>query len=407
MSKRQITKHFWANPETRQGVSRLLLPLSLLSKIERGGEATQKTGEASQWLDFKSAADEVSPLPASEILPKPEELYYLTMRAISQKVVECYSIDYTRPGVLEASVPLLNGQRICKDHEYWEVEDAIGAIVSAEWDSAGTNSNGVPGINARFFIDSKIAPGIVRRLAYPVPAIHSCSVTVGFEWEPSHLDLLEEGDFWRLLGREVEGQVVRLIVTKILFYRELSLVWAGADTDAKRIPEDDEEPAAEDAGESESKRKTKMNSASLPPVGNKEKTVKLSKDQKELLGLSHAGEDVPDAEVVNALDGLVKAQAHTQGQITAAQAIIATERAEVVRLATLVEAGDDGKLPEVIAASIEHTPADKLSALKAHYEQKAAAKLGVKNGTARSSVEDNPVTAAPQPKAQAAEVNWL
>lgn len=412
MNKRELTKSFWVDEADRTGQVRLELPLRLFGSIERRPKPVEQSAPTNGknvvsqfwWGGEENAApaDALSPLPTSEILPRIEDLYYLRMRAISQRIIEGYWLDYTRPGVLEDSVALLDGQRLCTDHDYWNVRDAIGAIVATEWDAKGENSNNYPGINARFFVDAKRAPEIVRMLAWPVPGIHSCSVTVGFEWEPSHPDLMEDGDFWRLRGREVEGQIVRMIVTRILFYRELSLVYEGADADARRLPDETDEESG--------RKKTKMNSAeptALTGASTKENTVKLSKEQKELLGLSHAGDDVPDAEVVSALDGLVKAQAAQTATLAAANQIIETERAEVIRLATLAEAGEDGQLPTVLAASIEHTPADKLKDMKAYYEQRAAARLGVKNGTGRSSVEDNPITAQQQPKAAIDTVNYL
>jgi hypothetical protein len=403
MSFRQVRKSLWVDPEKRQGRVRMRLPLSLLGSIERNvgvpvelkdGQLTTPTPQVISQSVFDDApADAISTLPLKEVLPRVEDLYYLRMRAISQAIVEGYWIDYSLPGVLQASVPLLKGQRICRDHRFWRVEDAIGAIVETQWDAQGAQSQNVPGINARFFVDSGVAPGTVRRLAWPVPGIHSCSVTVGFEWEPhdKHLALLEDDRFWWMLGEEVDGEIVRLLVTKILFYLEMSLVYEGADSYEGRL--DDEEPE-----EAEMRRKKEMYSAKqqLPPASgtpNGEKTtVKLNAAQKTFLGLQHAGEDVPDAEVVQALNRLTEQSQAQKSTLDAAEAIISAERAEVVRLATLAEAGEDGKLPGATATMIEHTPAAKLAELKAHFDQKAQAKLGVKNGTARSSVEDNSIT---------------
>lgn len=391
MAKHQITKSFWADDATRRAEMRLEMPLRFDGKPTPGksvqpalpnGQASQaKTGEASQgfWGDDEGAkpTEQVSPLPISDILPREEDLYYLNMRAISQRIIEGHWVDYTRPGVLEASAPLLNAQRICKDHCYWKSEDAIGAIVSSAWDAQGVNSNNLPGINIRFFVDSKVAPGIVRRLAYPVPAIHSGSVTVGFEWEPSHPDLLEDGKFWWFLGEEVDGSIVRLIVTNILFYREFSLVYEGADADAKRLPDEMPEPA-EGEGEGENGPKKKSCSASQ----SRETKVKLTAEQKKVLGLAeNAPDEVPEAQVI---EGLFKQVAAQAGTLEAANAVIATERAEVVRLATLAELGSaEGQLPEVLAKVIANAAPADLAGFKQLYGEKAQAKVGA----GRSSVE--------------------
>lgn len=389
--KRQLTKSFWVDDEKRTGEIRFSGPVQVLEKPTAQAPKA-KTGEASQFSGnnyFGSdAATEISKLPASEILPREEDLYFLTMRAISQKLIDGYWIDYTRPGVLEASVSLLNKQRICVDHYWWKAESAIGAITDSVWDAEGANSNGLPGINIRFFVDSKIAPGIVRRLAYPVPAIHSGSVTVGFEWEPSHPRLMDEDKFWWAMGEEVEGSIVRLIVTRILFYREFSLVYEGADSDAKRLP-DEPMTNGEDDDDMKRKKDGMYSAPTQPPKGgitNEEtKTVKLTAEQKKLLGLeSHAGDDVPDAAVLTAVE-------QAAPRIAAADQIISAERAEVLRLATLAEVGAEGQLPEALAAIIQQADASQLPKLKQMYIERGEKRFGVKpDGTARSSQEEPP-----------------
>lgn len=393
--KQQITKSFWADDEKRTGEIRFGAGIQILSKPVSGRGIPQ--GEISQFKNSyydggTSAAEEISPLAASDILPRDEDLYYLTMRAVSQRVIEDYWIDWTRPGVLEASVPLLNKQRICVDHCYWKAESAIGAIVNSVWDAQGLNSNGLPGINIRFFVDSKIAPGIVRRLAYPVPAIHSGSVTAGFEWEPSHPDLLEEKKFWWLLGQEVGGEIVRLIVTKVLFYREFSLVTEGADEDAKRLPDDDEVPSID--GETEQQKR--LAAFNQPPEGgttNEVTIVKLTAELKKILGLeSHAAEDVAEAAVLAAVEQFAP-------RVAAAEQIIAAERADVLRLATLAEAGAEGQLNEALATIINQADPSQLPKLKQMYVEKGQARFGAnKDGIARSSKEEPPANTVAQTK---------
>ena len=417
MSFKQVTKSLWVDAGRRQGRVRMELPLNLVGRIAQGTSAQAEPVAAkpaqvvSQFLDFNAGpADALSTLPVSEILPRAEDLYYLKMRAISQTLIEGYWVDYSRAGVLEASVALLSNQRLCKDHSYWHVEDAIGAIVESAWDAQGTESNNLPGINARFFVDSKIAPGVVRRLAYPVPAIHSCSVTVGFEWEPSHPDLLEDDRFWWRLGEEQQdGQIVRLIATRILFYRELSLVYEGADPNAKRLSDEPDEerpgPRGPDDDDEDYGRKPKEMAA---PITQESGSVKLNEAQKKMLGLQHTGADVPETDVLAALDWLGAQSVAQQATLAAADTIIAAQRAEVVRLATLAE-GVEGKLPEAVSLMIEHTPADKLAGLTSFYQEKAQAKFPAGG---RSSKEDSPVvgqqTQAQQSRAQqSASLGWL
>jgi hypothetical protein len=107
-------------------------------------------------------------------------------------------------------------------------------VSNVAWDETGDQFGGVPGINAEYKIDALMNPRIARGLLMDPPAIHSTSMTVLFEFEFSHPDLVEQGRFWQLLGDEVEGSIVRLIVTKIQEYWEASLVFPGADRFAKR-----------------------------------------------------------------------------------------------------------------------------------------------------------------------------
>ena len=366
--------------------------------VARIASATIEAAKLSQFyhegtVNVGGADVEVSSLPVNEILPRPEDLIYFNFRAISQRVVECYAVDYTRPGVLEASTPLLVNQRVCKDHRNRTAGDGIGVITQAMWDAVGKDAEGLPGINIRFFVDAKIEPRLVRLLSYG--GVHSGSVTVAFEWEPSHPELLKAGNFWWKLGEEVDNEIVRLIATKILYYEEFSAVTQGADTVAKRIG-DDAMPDVNDDGQA--------TAAQQQPQGTTETTVKLKTELKQFLGLQHAAEDVPETDVAAAIERMQAGHADTSARLAAADAIIAAERVEVVRLATLAEGVDQILNPALVGIIQAAAPA-QLPELKKMYEAKAAEKFG----QGRSSVESNPVTAAQQ-KAHAvksADVSYL
>lgn len=346
---------------------RLRQPLTLLGKVERGGKAEPVATGARQVSQFwwnpateKNAADEVSPLSMDDILPKEEELFFVSFRAISEELLEGYCVDYSKAGVLEASTALLNHQRVCKDHDYYNAEDAIGAIVSTEWDAKGEASNGVAGINARLFVDARIAPGIVRRLAYPVPAIHSVSVTVQFEWEPSHPALYENKTFWSLLGEEVDGEIVRIIATRIIAYKEISFVYEGAVKTAKRLPEPEATvPDSEDDDEEEELKKKSMAASQALPLPQEKTTVKLKVEDKQMLGLAaHEGDDLPEEVVLPAVRNLAALASYGQSQRDA-------DRAELKRLLKLCE-GENSTLLTLA----DNLPDEKLGALIAEYGEK-------------------------------------
>ncbi len=147
-------------------------------------------------------------------------------RALSQVLIEDYWLDFRKEGVLKKAAALLKNQTVYADHKV-SVHEWIGAVEDSFWDGE-TEPNG---IDADLKIDSVENPRIARGLTMVPPAIHSASVTTFFKWSKSHPGL---DDFWWLLGEEVDGEIVRIVVDSITQLAEISLVWQGADPFAKR-----------------------------------------------------------------------------------------------------------------------------------------------------------------------------
>lgn len=140
--------------------------------------------------------------------------------------------------ILKNSMHLLVGQTVNCDHET-SVGNAIGAVKSVSWQEAykdeATGIEVPAGINGVLKIDGKSNPRIVRGIMMDPPSIHSNSVTVMFEWEPSHT-FDKPWEFYEKWGTYDEhGELVRKIVTKIISYKETSLVSHGADPFAQII----------------------------------------------------------------------------------------------------------------------------------------------------------------------------
>lgn len=322
-----------------------------------------------------------------DLLPKESDYFYKDFRAISATLAPGYGLDFSKPGVLEASVPMLKGQTVYKDHIFWSVDRWVGVVNQSIWDAKGADVGGVPGINVKLKIDSKKDPWVVRGLAMEPPAIHSTSVTVPFEFDFSHPDLVEQGRFWSLLGEEVGGELVRLIVTKILAYWELSLVWNGAQEENKQLPASE----VADAGLSANLAQD-TDAGGGNPTTRRSETVKLSAELRKMLGLPDTvGEDVPDAVLLPALSQLGE-------RVTVGDALLENARTECLRVATLAEVGAEGTLPEPIATMINKASGTELSALSKMYEERAAArftqscsKCGTQMSAAsRSSIEQKP-----------------
>lgn len=165
------------------------------------------------------------PSPPSSLL---DEFLHARFRALSKIYIEDYYIDFSKDDVLEKSTPLLKDQTVYTDHKV-SVHNWAGVVENSLWDK----ESDPPGIDADIKIDIATNPKIARGLSIQPPAIHSASVTAFFLWSKSHPDM-DDNEFFYNLGKEKKGEIVRVIVDEITQYGEFSLVWQGADPNAKR-----------------------------------------------------------------------------------------------------------------------------------------------------------------------------
>jgi hypothetical protein len=90
-----------------------------------------------------------------------------------------------------------------------------------------------------YLINAEQNEKLVSNLLMDPPAIYSNSVTVEFEWEPSHDDFQDEDDFIRNIGKVgPDNRMIARKVTNIIDYHESSILWLGADPFAKMIDKD-------------------------------------------------------------------------------------------------------------------------------------------------------------------------
>lgn len=169
--------------------------------------------------------------------PKEEEFIEPMFRMLSACIVaKNYNPTEFPESVLRESMQLLVGQTVNCDHET-DIANAIGSVKSVTWQNSFVQDGvTIPaGINAVLKIDGIANPRIVRGIYMDPPSIHSNSVTVQFEWKPSHV-FEKSWEFYDKLGTIAEdGTMVRRIATKIIAYRETSLVSHGADPFAQLI----------------------------------------------------------------------------------------------------------------------------------------------------------------------------
>ena len=161
---------------------------------------------------------------------KPKEDHYLRfpVRALSKTYIESRYLDFSAGNALRDSMPLLKGVTIFPDHNP-RIENWLGSVIGVEW----SEKPAPPGIDAQLQVDGLANPSITRGLLNDPPAISRVSVNVRFEWRKSHDDMTSE-EFWGALGRKVDGEIVRFIVTAIKGYGEISFVYMGADRYAKK-----------------------------------------------------------------------------------------------------------------------------------------------------------------------------
>lgn len=350
--------------------------------------------ENPQSLQSLAEGDDKEPVLPTEVQPVEEDFVEVTYRALSATLLHDRPIDFSNTVMLKKSVSKLKGQTVFKDHET-SVDNWVGRVKDAEWDNK--TEGFPPGINAVMRLDAVKDPMTVRGVVQG--AIHSASVTVSFEWEPSHPDLMETNTFFQFLGEEVNGEMVRIVVTEILKFWEISLVWQGADQFAKQIDEEGN-PVGLAANSTE-----ELNSNSQQKiVGNQlEEEMKLEELLKKLFGTDVSVENLEAkiaesskkvAEPINAELATVKeAQAKaTQDladkdiKLTEASSKIQSlekeaelgrtflkgERDEAIRLYKLA-AGEGAK--EAIIKSLETSDLTVVQAWKAEFSEQVEQKM--------------------------------
>jgi len=154
-----------------------------------------------------------------------EEFLAKPFRFLSQTLTPYRFFDFTREGVLKSGVPLFDGLTVYANHNA-DVNQWKGYTQKPVWDSENVPN----GINGLMVLDRTIDANLTRGVE--IGALKSASVTIWFEFERSHPDLR---NFYDYLGEEVEGEIVRFIVTKLVRAAEVSIVWEGEDPYAKAL----------------------------------------------------------------------------------------------------------------------------------------------------------------------------
>lgn len=139
-------------------------------------------------------------------------------------------LDFSTGNVLKDALPLFEKVTIIYDHDH-RSENWIGKLASVEW-SPAFNGTAIPGVNGviRFAMpedtDSSDRAWILKGIRGGF--VMGMSLGLRIAAERSHPDL-DVYDFYSLQGKEVDGELVRFIVTAVERVLEGSVCLAGAD----------------------------------------------------------------------------------------------------------------------------------------------------------------------------------
>ena len=370
--------------------------ISMLARIptqEKSAEVEKFLSNASLGMRWNNGANKNQNvnIEATEdnFVPSEAQFVKARFRALSAIHLENRGVDFSGTGVLKKAAGMLYGEKVFTNHEMQDVYDAIGVVSDSVWDEKGEKSKGIPGINVELKIDALLNFRIARGMMTDPPVQNAVSVTVLFAFDYSHPELEKEGKFWSLLGEKVDGQVVRIIVTEILEFFEISVVTKGEDRLAKlhnaEIGEDTEDDTA---GVAETVQKAKKKMSAFGQTG--EKTMKLTADQKLKLGITSEDDDVPESEILKAALNWAESKPILSATDVLAlkdsakigETLLQEKRDEVTRLAKLDELGEkEGELSSIMQSVISNANVEELS----EFEKELNAKLSAKYGSGRSS----------------------
>lgn len=182
-------------------------------------------------------------------IAKQEDFLPFYFRHLSATIVGAWSWKATEftDSVLKKAATLLAYKPAYVNHEL-EIGNIVGVNGQISYVGASKAADGsiIPGgLEGPIWVDGKLHTDLCRKLtAFPVPHIQSVSVTVSYNWQPSHEFTNREGelDDWEFEMRVgtlgTDGKMVRRVVTEITDFYETSFVFLGADPYAKILDQD-------------------------------------------------------------------------------------------------------------------------------------------------------------------------
>jgi len=360
-----------------------------------------------------------------EIEPREGDFLIVTTRATSRDLIDngWIVMDFTREGVLEGSVDFYKpkGKRtvpVFTEH-WWAVGSTVGWVEEAYFSERDEGIDNA-GVNTILRVDAKLNPDLARGLLGGV--ITAVSVTDEWDFDLSHDDL--DYEFWEMMGREVDGEIVRLIVTEYRRVYEQSFVGIGADYNGRVLgvrwagggPENREFYEGEPEGGAPA-RSGRRGMVAVPDAA-RETTGGIregggAREQEDemndvitldrlgaILGKDFSGEKEPleaAEQAVRSLKREVEVMRESRNELQkkieelepmaeAGRDQIETLRADVQKAVDLIYQADEERCPDELREEITNADYKELQRMARLYEVKLKSALSFPDGVKRSSI---------------------
>ncbi|WP_338761813.1 hypothetical protein WAF17_16325 [Bernardetia sp. ABR2-2B] len=195
-----------------------------------------------------------------------------------------WNCSYCPKEVLQEAAHKWNENVLRLDHRL-ATKELVGTI-SQVWFDDGTIQDGVripSGVNGYFKINRTEFSKEVELLQSDPAGIRYTSAGISFEFEPSH-EFEDDWDFWRQVGKTINGEYVHFKITNIEEVFEQSLVWEGADPCAVRLEEENDEVIFKYLKENRVLDDSRLQSLKDSNLSSKEFKTELKKEMPKGIG---------------------------------------------------------------------------------------------------------------------------
>lgn len=186
-----------------------------------------------------------------------ETHFFKAMRIISADIVGKggWNCSYFSEEVLLEAIPLFANAVLKFDHHH-SAKEAIGNVVDPFFSQKiGSVPSGIDGLIRIKRVQSHL--DLIQLLSDTPSPYQAISAGLQVEWEPSHT-FEDEWQFWNLIGEQINGEYVCIVVTKIVAVNEVSIVDVAADPNAKLYDEEYLNNVLKSVGFSDQKRRKEL-----------------------------------------------------------------------------------------------------------------------------------------------------